>query len=309
MFCIRVPATTANLGPGFDTLGLALELYNYLEVKVGGSSGLPTIIVRGEGQEELPNNEQNLILKALKRAFAHRALTPPELHCQLVNNIPIARGLGSSAAAIVAGLLAAQELLPVPLTQEELLDLACELEGHPDNVSAALLGGLVISCRDSNGKSHFLKVHLPESLKVVVAIPDFQISTQEARRVLPNSLTHHDAVFNVGRTALLTASLLTGDLSALTLALQDRLHQPYRSALIPGMEEVFKAARDAGALGVALSGAGPSIIAFAQDDLEAIGKAMEQAFRIKGISARVVITMPTLNGAEVLPQLQLSSAS
>jgi homoserine kinase len=146
-------------------------------------------------------------------------------------------------------------------------------------------------------------------LKVVVAIPDFQISTQEARRVLPNSLTHHDAVFNVGRTALLTASLLTGDLSALTLALQDRLHQPYRSALIPGMEEVFKAARDAGALGVALSGAGPSIIAFAQDDLEAIGKAMEQAFRIKGISARVVITMPTLNGAEVLPQLQLSSAS
>ncbi|MDK2926469.1 MAG: homoserine kinase [Bacillota bacterium] len=308
VFCVRIPASTANLGPGFDALGLALELYNYIEVTVGGGTGRPSIAVQGEGAEELPRGEDNLVYQALAYAFRRRSLLPPELHLRLVNNIPLARGLGSSAAAIVGGLLAAQELLPVPFSPEELLDLACELEGHPDNVSAALLGGLVISCAGPEGKNHYLKTRLPESLRLVVAIPELKLSTQEARRVLPDLLPRRDAVFNLGRTALLTASLLTNNLSALAFALEDRLHQPYRSPLIPGMEEVFAGAREAGALGVALSGSGPSIIAFAQDHLPEIGAAMVNAFARHGIRARFVSTKPAWQGAETLPQLRLCTA-
>lgn len=308
MFCVRVPATTANLGPGFDALGLALELYNYIEVTVGAGTGRVNIIVQGEGEGELSRGEDNLVYQAVKRAFRQRALEPPELCLHLVNNIPLARGLGSSAAAIVGGLRAAQELLPVPLSEDELLALACELEGHPDNVSAALLGGLVISCPDREGKHHYLKARLPESLKLVIAVPELRLSTHDARRVLPEMLPRRDAVFNLSRTALLTASLLTNDLSVLALALEDRLHQPYRSTLIPGMDAVFAAAHQEGALGVALSGSGPSIVAFAQHNLSAIGRAMVEAFASHGVKARYLLTAPASNGAEVLPQLRLCTA-
>lgn len=305
---MRVPATTANLGPGFDALGLALELYNYIEVTPGTGTESLSITVQGEGRDDLPRGRDNLVYQAVARAFQERSLHPPALSLYLVNNIPLARGLGSSAAAIVGGLLVAQELLAVPLSQEELLALACQLEGHPDNVSAALLGGLVISCSGKQGRYHYLKARPPESLRLVVAIPELRLSTQEARRVLPDVLSRSDAVFNLSRTALLTASLLTNDLSALALALEDRLHQPYRSPLIPGMEEVFQAARQAGALGVALSGSGPSIIAFAEDNLERIGAAMVNAFARHGIPARFVITRPAWQGAEVLPQLRVCTA-
>ncbi|MDK2784380.1 MAG: homoserine kinase [Bacillota bacterium] len=308
MFCVRVPATTANLGPGFDALGLALELYNYIEVTVGAGTGRVNIIVQGEGEGELSRGEDNLVYQAVKRAFRQRDLDPPELCLHLVNNIPLARGLGSSAAAIVGGLRAAQELLPVPFSQDELLALACELEGHPDNVSAALLGGLVISCPDREGKHHYLKARLPESLKLVIAVPELRLSTHDARRVLPEMLPRRDAVFNLSRTALLTASLLTNDLSVLPLALEDRLHQPYRSTLIPGMDAVFAAAHQAGALGVALSGSGPSIVAFAQHNLSAIGRAMVEAFASYGVQARYLLTAPAPHGAEVLPQLRLCTA-
>lgn len=302
MFSVRVPASTANLGPGFDALALALSIYNYLEVELRPAGSPLEITIQGQGAGELPLDEANLAFQALKKAFDYKKQALPALSLKLINNIPIARGLGSSAAATVGGLLAAQQLLDVPLSQEEILALALELEGHPDNISAALLGGLVISC-GSGEKTHYLKTRFPDSLKLVVAVPEFKLSTQQAREILPKTLSREQAVFNLSRTALLTAGFLTDDLSLLSVALEDKLHQPYRSSLVPGMPAVFEAAQKAGALGVALSGSGPSVIAFAQDNLTAIGRAMKRAFKDHGVAAQTIITTPAVKGAEVLAEL------
>lgn len=307
MFCVRIPASSANLGPGFDALAIALSVYNYVEVEVGPAEAPIQITVLGQGAGELPEDKDNLVFKALTRAFEHQGQEVPSLSLRLVNNIPIARGMGSSAAAIVGGLMAAQQLLEVPLSQEEMLKLALELEGHPDNISAALLGGLVISC-GSDDKTHYFKTQLPNSLELVVAVPEFKLSTQAARDILPQTLTFEQAVFNLSRTALLTAGLLTNDLSVLPVALDDKLHQPYRSSLVPGMPEVFDVAKKAGALGVALSGAGPSVIAFTQQKTEAIGTAMQQAFKDHGVAAEIIITSPATQGAEILPELRVCTA-
>ncbi|MGI6130030.1 MAG: homoserine kinase [bacterium] len=308
MVCIRVPGTSANLGPGFDALALALSIYNYVEVEAGPAVNLPLKIeVQGEGAADLAQDEKNLVFKALKNAFDYRGQAIPALSLRLVNNIPIARGLGSSAAAIVGGLVAANQLLNLPLEQEEMLELATKMEGHPDNVSAALLGGLVISC-SAEDKTHYFKTQFPAGVKSVVAVPEFRVSTKEARDVLPKSLSREQAVFNLSRTALLTAGLLTNDLSVLSVALDDKLHQPYRSSLVPGMPAVFTAAKEAGALGVALSGAGPSVIAFTKDNALAIEAAMKRAFQDHGVEAQTIITTPTAQGAEVLPELRVCTA-
>lgn len=301
MFCIRVPASTANLGPGFDALALALAIYNYMEVELLPAGTPLAIKVQGQGAGELPLNEDNLVFQSLKKAFQYKGQAVPALSIKLINNIPIARGLGSSAAAIVGGLLAAEQLMDVPLGREEILQMALELEGHPDNISAALLGGLVISC-GSGDKTHYLKTKFPDSLELVVAVPEFKLSTQASRDILPKTLSREQAVFNLSRTALLTAGFLTNDLSLLSVALEDKLHQPYRSSLVPGMPAVFAAAQKAGALGVALSGAGPSVIAFAQDNLAAIGTAMKRAFKAHGVAAQIIITAPAVEGAEVLAE-------
>lgn len=307
MFCVRVPASSANLGPGFDALALALSVYNYVEVETE-SAGMPLKIeIQGEGSEDLARDESNLVFKALKSAFDYRKQALPPLSLKLVNNIPIGRGLGSSAAAIIGGLMAAQQFLDAALSQDEMLALATEIEDHPDNVSAALLGGLIISCSDDD-RIRYLKAQFPNSVKLVVAVPEFTLSTQMARDVLPPTLPREHAVFNLSRTALLTAGLLTNDLSVLSVALEDKLHQPYRSSLVPGMSAVFDAAKSAGALGVALSGAGPSVIAFVQKNPASIGAAMEKAFHNHGVAARTIVTVPAVQGAEVLPELRVCTA-
>jgi len=294
---VQVPATTANLGPGFDCLGMALELYNIVEFsKI--SRGL-VIEVEGDGAEELPRNEKNLVYQAARRVFERACRVPEGLRIKLVNNIPVGRGLGSSASAIVGGIIAANVMCGANLSMREMLNLACSMEGHPDNIAPALLGGLIIYT-SVEGEITWTKIDLPPALKAVVAIPDFIMNTRDTREALPQLVTMRDAVYNIGRAALLIAALQKGDLSILGTAMDDRLHQPYRQGAIPGFKKVISAARLAGARGVALSGAGPTIVALADSNFELIAEVMKNTFRECGVGARTMILAPGPVGARAL---------
>lgn len=276
---VRVPATSANLGPGFDALGLALGLHN--EVEAAEADGV-SVRIEGEGAGSLPPGPDNVVARGVRLAFeaAGRPFKGVSLTC--VNRIPTARGLGSSAAAWVGGLVAGNALLGGPLDRDALLALAVRAEGHPDNVAAALLGGLTVSCVDAD-RVIALTLPVPADVGWVVLIPTISSSTAEARAVLPASVPRADAVFNVQRVALLLASLAARRPAALPAALQDRLHQPYRVRLFPWMPAVAEAARAAGALGCVLSGAGPALLAPVAGDPDPVARAMEAALRAHGI--------------------------
>ena len=282
---VRVPATSANLGPGFDALGLALALHN--EVIAEEGQGV-TVRIEGEGADRLPRDGDNVVARGVR--LAYEAAGRPFEGCALacVNRIPAARGLGSSAAAWVGGLIAGNALLGAPLSKDTLLGLAARAEGHPDNVAATIFGGLTVSCATPEGVT---AVSLPvtASLAWVVLVPEVTNATADARALLPRSVPREDAVFNVQRVALLLASLQAARPAALRTALEDRLHQPYRLKLFPWMPEVAAAARAAGALGCVLSGAGPSLLAVVAGDGGAVARAMEAALRKAGIhgTARV----------------------
>ncbi len=294
---IKVPASTTNLGPGFDCLGLALKLYNTVEMERTEEKDI-TIKISGEGEKELPRDELNIILSAIKLVFDKAGEKLCGLRIRQVNQIPIGRGLGSSAAARLAGIMAANELLKANLSEGEILRLAAELEGHPDNVAASLFGGLVIVGRE--GKDfRWLRLEVPENLKVVVAIPEKRLSTQRARDILPEKISLSDAVFNLSRVAMLVSSLISGRWQYLAVSTQDRLHQPYRSSLVPGMEEVFEAALKEGARGAFLSGAGSTVAALADENEKRIGKAMQEAFLKKGLKSRVKVLEIDKKGAQV----------
>jgi homoserine kinase len=279
---VRVPATSANLGPGFDALGLALALYN--EVVAEERDGV-TVTIEGEGADRLARDGGNVVARGVKLAYeaAGRAFKGCALEC--VNRIPTARGLGSSAAAWVGGLVAGNALVGSPLSREALLGLAARAEGHPDNVAAAVFGGLTVSCVTPDGVT---TVTLPvtKSLSWVVLVPEVTSATAEARALLPRSVPREDAVFNVQRVALLLASLQSAQPAALSVALEDRLHQPYRLKLFPWMPDVATAARTAGALGCVLSGAGPSLLAVVDGNGTAVGRAMEEAASRAGIRGK-----------------------
>lgn len=297
MVRVQVPATTANLGPGFDCLGMALQLYNVVEMS-RTTSGL-IIEVQGEGAGDIARDESNVVYKAAMLVFNNVGYRPGGLKIKLINSIPVARGLGSSASAIVGGMIAANILSGGKLSQKELLSMACSMEGHPDNVTAALLGGMVISV-PVEGEVKCSKIDPPSGLRTVVAIPDFTLSTKTAREILPQQIPLNDAVFNLGRVALLVAAMQKGDFSLLGTAMEDRLNQPFRSTLVPGMKKVLAAARLAGARGVTLSGAGPTLIAFADSNLELIAKVMRDTFKQNGVLARVMILDPSPVGARAL---------
>ncbi len=280
---VRVPATSANLGPGFDCLGLALTLHNTVTLEKS-ARGL-SLTLEGEGENLLPVDESNLVVRAITTLFEHVGQPLPGLNIHLQNRIPIASGLGGSAAAVLGGLLGGNCLLPQPLPKGEILTLATLLEGHPDNVAPALYGGLVLVNQDE-GQLLVQPLGVPE-LRAVVVMPDFHLPTADARKALPEQVPLADAVFNVGRAALLVQALTNGDYDHLRVAMQDRLHQPYRVPLVPGMSDAFSAALDAGAAGVATSGAGPSVVAFSPDNHEAIGNAMRHAFSTAGLSSRM----------------------
>ena len=244
---VRIPATTANCGPGFDTLGIACTLYNEVVLELAGPAGQVEISVSGDGADTLPTNSRNLVLRAVRTVLDKVGETQTGIRLSLVNAIPLSRGLGSSSAAIVGGLVAANAIVGNRFNQAEILDMATEMEGHPDNVAQALYGGFTISVM-AGGQVTCLRLPLPQQLKLVVCIPEFRLSTHKARQAIPAMVPHKDAVFNVSRAALLVGALASGKLECLGEALNDKLHQPYRASLIPGMPEVFTAGRAAGAV-------------------------------------------------------------
>jgi homoserine kinase len=295
---VKVPATTANCGPGFDAVGIACTLYNELELTLT-HSGTTRIKNIGEGSGLLPANETNITYQAIQSVFNKAGYTCPGLSLTMTNAIPLARGLGSSAAAIVAGLVAANEILDSPLTTAELLDMATAIEGHPDNVAPALFGGIAISAMN-NAKVETLRLLPPRPLSLVVAVPEFALATKIARQVLPKQVSLADAAFNVSRTALMVGALATGNYAFLSSGLEDKLHQPYRQSLIPGMADVLSAAKTAGAFGAALSGAGPCLIAFTETRADAIGRAMVAAFAGHQVKATYLVLAIDVAGAKKL---------
>ena len=292
---VRAPATTANLGPGFDCLGMALDIWNVVRVEIGPSS----FEVRGEGNGELETGPGNLVYDSFRIAFAEAGLGAPEVSIVCDNTIPLARGLGSSSAAIVAGLTAGNELLGRTHSHDELLRMASDLEGHPDNVAAALMGGCRIVVRN-DGRLVTGAVAVPDALKAVLFIPDLPMATDEARCLLPDRVSAEDAIYNMGRVGLLVGALSSGDLSLLDTATQDRLHQPYRGRIFPAMKNIFRSAIDAGALGVFLSGAGSTVLALAQGREMTIGYEMADAAAKSGVDGTVRVTHPSSQGVEVL---------
>jgi homoserine kinase len=290
-----VPATSANLGPGFDALGLALALYN--ELTITEADGV-IVVVRGQGDRELPTDGQNLVARAARGVFDAAGRRFRGLAVQCANGIPLRRGLGSSAAAWVSGLLGANALLGAPLDRSALLSLAARGEGHPDNVAAALHGGMTVSCETASGIVA-VSLPVPTSLRWVVLIPELTSSTAEARAVLPEQVPRADAVFNVQRVALMLGGLWAGRPDLLRTAMEDRLHEPYRRRLFPWMPAVAAAAREAGALGCVLSGAGPSLLAPVTDDAARVADAMTRALAAAGVVARANVLDVDTVGATV----------
>lgn len=291
---IKIPCSTSNLGPGFDTLGLALNRYLFLDVTLSEAknSSLDSsvaeisqddtdkakITIEGNGKEHIAADESNLVMCGMKAAAKKLGKELPALHLHLNNEIPAYGGLGGSGAAIAGGIFLANELLKENLSREEMLNIAVEIEGHPDNVSAALFGGLTINCFDAGQNVHCRSVKIDKPLSVITCSPHFQVQTKQARKILPQQIPLKDAVTNIENAASLVAALMSGDFNALRYVTADRLHEQYRAPLIPGYDDVKKAALEAGALSFNISGAGPTVFAFAVKHEKEIADAMVKAF-------------------------------
>lgn len=253
---VYVPATSANLGPGFDCMGIALDLWNEIHAAPADHT---TIAIEGYGEDFLPRDESNLIISAIGLVYRRFGQAVPPLSIQMINRIPIAAGLGSSAAALVGGLMIANHLLDEPLNSAQILRIAVEDEGHPDNVAPAFLGGAVLAYLHADEVTH-VNLPLRDNFNFVTVTPEFPLLTETARGVLATKVDRSDAVFNVAHASFLTAALTTGNIPLLRKSLQDRLHQDARKSLIPGFDDVVIAARKAGAIGTVLSGAGPTLL-------------------------------------------------
>lgn len=260
MIKIQIPATSANLGAGFDALGLALSYYNYVNMEEADGIHIASL-----DNTPVPQDESNLIYGTAKTLFDICGYPFKGLKIEQVNNIPMARGLGSSSACIIAGLVGANTIMGNPLGLDDLVNLSAEIEGHPDNTAPALLGGIVTAVFDGR-VVHWVKQEVFTTLKFVVVVPDFELKTEKARACLPDQISHRDAVYNLSRAALFSASLLTGKFENLRTAVHDRLHQPYRMELIPHGRDVFDTFYSLGAYAAYLSGAGPSLMAIVDGD-------------------------------------------
>jgi homoserine kinase len=291
MIKIRVPATSANLGPGFDCLGLALNIWNQVSFE---SAEKLTYHVKGEGAEKLNKGTRNLLTKAFGLVYRVCDRKMPGVSIHANNEIIMSSGLGSSAAAIVTGLFGANEMLDKPLNENELLKLATEMEGHPDNVAPAFLGGLVVSVMSAN--EIITRRYEVPPLTTVIVTPNVEWPTRVARAVLPKLVSRADAVYSIGRTTMVVDALRTGDLDLLQKVMDDRIHQPYRLKHITGGMSAYKAAKQFGA--AALSGAGPSIIAFVPpESAEEVKFRIISAFEERGINSRGIITHVNLLGS------------
>ena len=299
---VKAPATTANMGPGYDCLGMALDVWNALEVTVL-DVGESVVEVTGEGEGELGTGRDNLVHKSMEFLFDDAGEKMPTVSIKCDNAIPLARGMGSSAAAIAGGLVAANSLCSQEYTAKDLLEMAATIEGHPDNVAAAVMGGmqLVISDTTEEGQRLYtVPVNVPSDLHAVIFVPDVRISTEDARAVLPESVPMDDAVHNMSRVGLLVASMATNHPEFLAVATQDRLHQPYRHPLFTAMKVIFKAALDAGALGVFLSGSGSTVLALTKGREMTVAYEMAEAARQTSVEGKVSVTQPTVLGAHLV---------
>ena len=283
---LRVPASSANLGPGFDSLGLALGIY--LECRFRAAGRL-SISVSGRDAELIPSGEDNLIWQTALAVARDVGAELPPVEIEIRNDIPIGKGLGSSAAALTAGVVIADHLLGLHWKRPRILDEAAKIEGHPDNVAACVLGSIVASAIDSGGVARSIRLEMPEHFGLAVVVPDFILPTSEARAVLPATYSREDAVFNVQRASLLIAAMATGTTSAFPVALEDRFHQPYRCPLVPGLAEAIRL-RAPGLLGCVLSGAGPSVLVFYERGYAQVADLVRQIFKLNGHDADVLST-------------------
>lgn len=293
MINVLVPATTANLGPGFDSLGLALDLYNkfsFEEIPEG-------IEINGCVDKDI--NEQNLVYISMLRTFDILGYKPRGLKINIDGDIPISRGLGSSASCILGGVIGANELVGRILDKEQILKLATEIEGHPDNIAPALFGGLVVSLMEEDNIYHN-QINIVEGIKFIGLVPDFTLSTAEAREVLPSNILYKKAVDNISRVSLLISALSNGRWDLLKPGLKDNLHQPYRGELIPGFNEIISASYELGALGAYLSGAGPTIMAIVREEDENYIREIKKYLKDSGRNFNVLDLKVNLTGARII---------
>lgn len=295
---VRVPATSANMGPGYDCLGMALDIWNTIEVR-RSSAGDSSITIEGEGAGELAADTRNLVYRAMESLWLRVGAGTPAVQIRCNNHIPLKRGLGSSSAAIVGGLVAANHISGSSLSQDNLLALAAEIEGHPDNVTPALRGGMQLVASHED-RLMVCPVSVPPGLNAVVLVPDVTIATEEARAVLPEEVSRADAVYNMARAAALVNAMASSRLEDLAWATDDRLHQPYRQQLFPAMDDIFAGAMQGGALGVFLSGSGSTILALTKGNEQNVAGGMRSAAARAGVSAYTMLTRPSQQGAHVV---------
>jgi homoserine kinase len=291
---LRVPGSSANLGPGFDALAIALKVY--LECRFTLSNRL-SIRVTGRDAHLIPATEDNLIWKTAMAIAARAHLPLPAVDLTIHNDIPLGKGLGSSAAALTAGVIIAERLLDLRWKPARILDEAARLEGHPDNVAACVLGSIVVSAVEPGGLTRAIRLEMPSQFEVAVVVPNFAIPTKEARAVLPDCYSQADVVFNLQRTALLIAGLATGDASVFPTALDDRLHQPFRAQLVPGLAEILRL-RKLGLLGCTLSGAGPAVLVFFERGAESVCEMVRNIFAMNGCTTEVISSGVARKGYE-----------
>ena len=295
---VKVPATSANIGPGFDCLGLALPIYNTVTIEetVLPGTGIEINLISEEETsmdemifDNIPKDENNIVYKAVEMLYNSIGQEPSELRINIQSQIPITRGLGSSASVIVGGLLAANKLLGSPADETALLSIATEVEGHPDNVAPAILGGFVLSSQEDDGTISYAKLNWPEEWDITVCIPDFELSTNIARSVLPETVPLQDAVYNAKHLAMLIEAVNTKNEKLMKIALKDKLHQPYREKLVPGMKEIMETFKhEDGILGCVLSGAGPTMLIISHKyDLDKIKSTVKDIWESQSIKTDI----------------------
>lgn len=311
---VKVPATTANMGPGFDCLGMALPIYNTITIEetVLPGTGIEINVMADEAAaddfslEHIPMDENSIIYKAVELLYNSIGQTPSELKITIHSQIPIARGLGSSASVIVGGLLAANKLLGNPADEAALLSIATEVEGHPDNITPAIIGGLIISSKEDDGSIVYRKLDWPDEWVITVCVPEFELATDISRSVLPAEVPMKDAVYNAQRTAMFVEAVHTKDAELMKLALKDKLHQPYRMKLVPGLEKIMSNLKhEENVLGCVLSGAGPSILIISlKQDLDKIRAIVKDTWNDLNLKAEIITLPVEKNGAQILQSLE-----
>lgn len=297
---VKVPASTANLGPGFDAIGMAFQLYTTIRMRVSETTEIRLL---GQELDGLPADKSNLLYEVAAGLFQQAGKPAPELYIEAETDVPLTRGLGSSAAAIVGALVAANKLAGEPFSRDELFATASRLEGHPDNVGASLFGGIVVATmpEDETQQVPYVRFTAPAGLETLVIIPDFWLSTEKARHALPDVYSKADMIYNVGHSSLLVASLALGRLDLLAQAMRDRIHQPYRAPLVPGLTEILQDAASNGALGAALSGAGPTILIFysGETNKQKLLTFVDQVMEKKQVGYRLLELLPDQVGVQV----------